>query len=49
MSWKFLGRKLEPMVKAWFFRHGATSMSSGPLCSWPQGIIPDGYAEYSIE
>ncbi len=40
--------KLEPEVKAKFLRHGATSSSSGPLCSWPPAITPDECAGCSI-
>jgi hypothetical protein len=37
MSCKSLEPTLEPKVKVRCFRHGATSISSDPLCSWPLG------------
>ena len=37
-----------PKVKVRRFRHGATSISSDPLCSWPLGITRDECGECSI-
>ena len=39
----------ELKVKARCFRHGATSISSNPLCSWPLGTTRDECGECSIE
>ena len=41
--------KLEPKVKLRCFRHGATSINSDPLCSWPLGTTRDDCGECSIE
>jgi hypothetical protein len=43
------GPTLEPEVKAKCFRHGATSISSDPLCSWPLGTTRGECGECSIE
>ena len=40
-----LGRKL----KAKYFPHGATDISSDPLCSWRLGTTRDEHAECSVE
>ena len=49
MSCKSPEPKLEPKAKATCFRHGAPSISSDPLCSWPLGTTRDDGGEYSIE
>ena len=49
MSFKFPEPTLGLRVKARCFRHGATSISSDLLCSWPKETTRDDCGECSIE
>src|SRR5512132_377289 len=44
-----ISREGRPKVKVRRFRHGATSISSNPLCSWPIRITRDECGECSTE